>query len=255
MELVVTPLLIIKTGDTLDTVKQAHGDFHRMFEDQVRSEHVATAVVEVHKGDRPEIPRSYAGVIITGSPHSVTDGQPWVDETAEWVRQAAKEGVPILGVCYGHQLLGYAFGAPVSQNPNGYEIGTVEVELTARGEEDPLFAGLAHHGALTVHAAHADVVLSLPKGATLLAKNELTPIQAFGIDEHVRAVQFHPEFTKGIAQKYVEGRGERVRANAAKHGRDPERTFHETLSNVGETPAGPEILKRFVKHFVLGGSK
>ena len=74
-------------------------------------------------------------VIVTGSPASVTEGLPWMERAAECLRRLVLAEVPVLGICFGHQLLGHALGGRVSANPRGREMGTVGVRLLA---SDPL---------------------------------------------------------------------------------------------------------------------
>src|SRR5581483_2365591 len=84
-------------------------------------------------GWRPPALADYAGLLVSGSPESVATPAPWMEEVAELVRVAAAGGRPVLGVCFGHQLLGYAFGARVVRNPRGWELGTQEIALTEAG--------------------------------------------------------------------------------------------------------------------------
>ncbi|MCB9553850.1 MAG: hypothetical protein H6705_18600 [Myxococcales bacterium] len=77
---------------------------------------------------------AFDGLIVTGSPHSVHDHAPWSLRATTWLRAAVDAGVPTLAVCYGHQMLGEAYGGVVGKNPNGREIGTTAVELY---DDDP----------------------------------------------------------------------------------------------------------------------
>jgi GMP synthase (glutamine-hydrolysing) len=103
----------------------------------------------------------------------------------------ASERIPVLGVCFGHQLLAWRLGAAVHQNPRGKELGTVSVAVSSRGQTDPLFDELPSQ--LEVQATHEDEVRELPPGARLLAGNATSAVQAFGYGKKLRAVQFHPE--------------------------------------------------------------
>src|SRR3546814_4405831 len=72
----------------------------------------------------------------------VTERRDWSEATAAWLREAAHAGVPVFGICYGHQLLAHALGGEVGDNPNGRKMGTVAVDLLPAAADDPLFAGL-----------------------------------------------------------------------------------------------------------------
>jgi GMP synthase (glutamine-hydrolysing) len=103
---------------------------------------------------------------------------------------------PVLGVCFGHQLLGRGLGGEVRQHPAGWEVGTCKVKLTDAGLESPLFAGFDPE--FDVIESHRDAVFTLPAGARLLATNAHTPIQAFSVEDRFFGVQFHPEMNGEI---------------------------------------------------------
>ena len=83
-----------------------------------------------------------AGIVITGSPSMVSARLDWSERTAYWLRRAVPTGLPVLGVCYGHQLLAHALGGHVGLNPAGRQIGTVTAQLIDGHKEDPLFGHL-----------------------------------------------------------------------------------------------------------------
>src|SRR5688572_21533998 len=89
-----------------------------------------------HPRDRPagrlQAPPSregFAGTIVTGSGAMVTDRHEWSERSAQWLRDAAHDGMPLLGICYGHQLIAHALGGEVDYHPAGREMGTVQLEL------------------------------------------------------------------------------------------------------------------------------
>lgn len=130
--------------------------------------------------------QSFDGVIISGSQSSVYDDhRPWIQELSRWVDGAIADGFPILGVCWGHQLLAQILGGTV--RGGSYELGYVEVTQEV---DDPIWDGIPNP--FTVFATHSDHVVEMPSEAQLLASNE-TGVQAFR-HEQVYAVQFHPEY-------------------------------------------------------------
>jgi GMP synthase (glutamine-hydrolysing) len=149
------------------------------------------------------------GVIISGSPRDAWSDTPDVLQMLEFVQRTVSRGQPVLGVCFGHQLLARGLGADVRRNPAGWEVGARKVELTAAGMENPLFAGF--DAEFEVIESHRDAVLTLPVGAKLLATNEHTRIQAFSVDERFFGVQFHPEMDGEILRHVWTERRERVR--------------------------------------------
>ncbi len=223
-------LLIVQTGTT-----QLHGDYPRWFERALGFE---MPVVRAHAGERlvPALDRVRPqGIIVTGSPLSVIERAPWMEELGADLLGAGARGTPVLGVCFGHQLLGRAAGGDVVLNPAGREIGTVRVELTEAGLEDPLFSW-ANGRDIEVQATHMDAVDPLPEGATVLAWNENTAAQAFRLSETVAGVQFHPELWAEAMRDLIFSREERIAAE----GMNPA----EIAGRVREVQAG-KVLEAF----------
>lgn len=107
------------------------------------------------------------------------------------IRTAAKNEIPILGICLGHQLLAYISGSKIIKSPKQKEIGAVDIFLSEHGKKDILFSGVP--AIFLAQQGHGDCVLSLPKKATLMAESKKCKIQAFKIRNNIYGVQFHPE--------------------------------------------------------------
>jgi GMP synthase (glutamine-hydrolysing) len=150
-----------------------------------------------------ELPPDFAfdGVVVTGSRSSVYWDEPWIDGLVDWVAEAADRGLPILGVCYGHQVLAEALGGRV-EAMDDIEIGYREISPTAAADGDPLLDGL--DDPFTAFETHSDRVAELPPGATLLAEND-RGVQAFRRDD-CWGVQFHPEYDQESAARVTEGK-------------------------------------------------
>lgn len=198
-------LLIIQTGTVAEPVRKTRGDYPSWFMRELGFE---TPVVRAHEGEKLGDVR-FDGIIVTGSPLSVTERAPWMDELGQRLLELGRKGTPVLGVCFGHQLLARAAGGDVALNPRGREIGSVTVQLTAAGAKDPLFTW-ARQPVVECQATHVDAVEPLPPGATLLAGNENTPVQAYRLSETVAGVQFHPEIDAGTMRDIIASRAERL---------------------------------------------
>ena len=178
-----------------------------------------------------------AGVMVTGSHTMVTERQPWSERAAEWLRVAVERRVPVLGICYGHQLLAHAHGGEVGDNPRGREFGTVQVELEEAGRADELLGELPP--VFPAHQGHTQSVLRLPRGAVRLAANHRDANQAFRIGACAWGVQFHPEFDAEIIREYVD----HYRGLLAAEGQDPGKLG----DSARDVPFGTELLRRFVR--------
>jgi len=142
--------------------------------------------------------QSFDGVIISGSQSSVyDDDRPWIRRLSQWIEGAIADELPLLGVCWGHQLLAQVLGGTVKGG--SYELGYVQVR---QEEPDPIWANIPNP--FTVFATHSDHVVELPPDATLLASNE-TGVQAFRRDR-VYAVQFHPEYDRRTALSMIDSK-------------------------------------------------
>jgi GMP synthase (glutamine-hydrolysing) len=213
-------ILVVQTGTAAKDLVAKHGDYPKWFEQALGAK---LRVVRAHEGERlGDLPAKTKAIIVSGSPLSLTAPEPWMDELGDRLLRLGAAGVPVLGICFGHQLLGRASGSTVVRNPKGREIGTVRVQLTPEGRNDPLFSW-SQQGELAVQETHLDVVDCVPAGARLLASNEACATQAFRLSETVAAVQFHPEITPEIMRDLIDTRADAIRAD----GGDPVRLRRE----------------------------
>lgn len=223
-------VLLIKAGTAEPEIAADFGDYDAWFEATLDDGAQRCDVVEAWQGET--LPRAslYGGLVITGSPCSVRDEAPWMDGLARWALAAAAAGVPVLGVCFGHQLLGEALGGRVEKNPGGGEHGSVFVELTEEGRRDPLFEGL--NPRIEVLSSHDDAVVTAPKdqGVRRLAGNPSAAWQAFAAGPNLRAVQFHPEFPPEALRQLMRLRGQ--------------------TGEVRPSPQGAQVLRNWDRHWV-----
>ncbi len=194
-------------------------------------------VVDVRNGETLPSSEHLSGVVVSGSHDDVTDHHEWNERVARWLPEVVQQGIPTLGICFGHQLLAYALGGKVADNPRGKEFGTTETFLEPLAQRDTLLEGF--ESPLTVHVSHRQSVVELPPGARLLAANEKDPHHAFACGDRAWGVQFHPEFDAEIARAYVRRNEKGLKAE----GQDPTRL----LAACRETTAGPRLLRRFAE--------
>ncbi len=231
------PFLILETGQPVASMRR-HGGFPHWIRVAAGLSRDEAVVVDVEHGAPLPSREGFAGVIVTGSGAMVTDRLAWSEATADWLREAAHAGLPLLGICYGHQLIAHALGGEVGWHPDGREMGTVEIERLAPSNDDPLFAGLPERFA--AQATHLQSVLRIPEGATLLARSDHDPVHAFRWGDAVWGLQFHPEFSATHMQGYVRAR----RIAMQREGLCPD----TARRGVRATPHARRVLQRFVRH-------
>jgi len=230
------PFLIIKAGETLPHLFQRRGDFEDWIMAPLEKTHNTFSIVAAYKENLPSDPSDFSGIIITGSHAMVTDRETWSEQIAAWIPRVIKAGIPMLGICYGHQLLAHAMGGVVGSFPAGVEMGTIQITLTDKAGQDPLFKGMPK--SIKAHASHSQSVLQLPPGATRLAYGENEPHHAFVLGSCAWGVQFHPEFDADIMKAYVQAFADLMKH----HGQDPD----TVAKNIIETPDSMLMLNRFV---------
>ena len=140
----------------------------------------------------------FDAVVVTGSRASVYWDRDWIRPLVDYVADASDRGLPILGVCYGHQVLAAALGGRV-ESMGEYEIGYRTITQTA---EDELLAGIDTE--FTAFTTHSDAVTELPPDAALLAEND-HGVHAFRCG-HAWGVQFHPEYDRDTAIEVTKGK-------------------------------------------------
>jgi GMP synthase (glutamine-hydrolysing) len=149
----------------------------------------------------PEQPQQYQAILVMGGPMGVYDEAeyPFLRAEHDFLQRAIAQGVPLLGICLGSQLLAKALGARVYRNPHK-EIGWYTVDLTPAGCTDPLFAGV--ESPLLVFQWHGDA-FDLPPGATALASSPLCTHQAFRYSDRVYGCLFHLEVTPEMIHTWM----------------------------------------------------
>jgi GMP synthase (glutamine-hydrolysing) len=229
-------LLIIKTGYAIKGVPPELGDFEHWTASAagLALDHCTT--VTVIDGEQLPAPAACSGIVITGSAAMVSDRLPWSEYTAQWLLQAMQHGVPILGICYGHQLLAHALGGHVDYHPRGREMGTTRIHCAPAAATDELFSALPP--SFDAHVTHMQSVLRVPPGSEVLASNAFEAHHAVRFKPRVWGLQFHPEFTPEAMSHYV-----RLRSDALRNeGTNPE----HMLAAVTHTPESETLLRRFV---------
>jgi GMP synthase (glutamine-hydrolysing) len=227
------PILLIKTGGTIEEIRPGSGDLEDWFARDMELDEFLQ--VDVFRNQELPEPVAAAGIVITGSAAMVSEKEDWSERTAAWLRGAIAQKVPVLGICYGHQLLAHALGGKVGPNPKGRQIGTVATRLLANAAHDPLLGQLP--ASFPAQTTHQEVVLEVPPGAVRLAASPGDDNFAIRFVDRAWGLQFHPEFSAPVMSEYIQYRSSVLESE----GLDPEQLQRE----VHDTPEARSVLTVF----------
>lgn len=234
-------IAIIQTGQAIPSVLEKYGDFNEWF---IQGMHIDKTLTKTYRVfEQLTFPKleNIAGIIVTGSGAMVTEKLDWSEATISWLKQLLDKDIPILGICYGHQLLAKALGGTVDWNPNGRQIGQVNVSLISGMQNDSLFTSLANSNSncLKFIATHQQSVTHLPDSVTVLGSTSLDPNHAFRYESHIWGLQFHPEFTANIIKGYIQARSN----DLINEGLNPKKL----MTRIKHITNGEALLQQFAK--------
>ena len=156
-------------------------------------------VIESYKGE-VYVPKRGDILIISGSNQSVRSMDPWMKDLERSIIKSMNLNIPILGICFGHQILAHTFGADIVKNQRGREIGSCIINLNKEGKESTLFSGLSD--TFYAYETHEDIVINNKAKLIELAHNDYG-LQAFKVNNFHYGVQFHPEFNMELMDIFI----------------------------------------------------
>ncbi|KAL4784226.1 class I glutamine amidotransferase-like protein [Aspergillus varians] len=173
-------------------------------------------------------------VLLTGSKHNSFEDDPWILKLVEFTKKAiADPRVKLLGICFGHQIIGRAMGVEVGRNSAGWEIAVCEVRLSEKGRE------LFGVETLKIQQMHRDIVFAHPDGVVPLGASPTCEVQGMYKEGKFITVQGHPEFREDIVTEVV-----RLRAEAGVFDKEQ---AEDALSRAGKPHDGIAIGVAFLK--------
>ena len=188
---------ILQTDAVLPRFQPDHGDypgmFMALFDAAGGDRALAYQVIDAQASAFPS-PNQCDCYVITGSRHSVYDDLPWIARLATFVETALDAGKPVVGICFGHQLMAHFFGGRTAK-ASGWAVGVHASELLVT---EPWLAPAVD--AFSLLSSHQDQVTELPPGARLIASNDFCPLAGFTHGDQVLTFQGHPEFRKAYSK-------------------------------------------------------
>ncbi|KAL4887631.1 class I glutamine amidotransferase-like protein [Aspergillus karnatakaensis] len=141
----------------------------------------------------------FDAVLLTGSKHNSFEDHAWILKLVEFTQKAlAHPRVKLLGICFGHQIIGRALGVEVGRNSAGWEIAVCDVDLTQKGRE------IFGVDKLKIQQMHRDIVYTYPRDVTSLGSSPRCEVQGMYKEGKFITVQGHPEFSGDIMTEILE---------------------------------------------------
>ncbi len=199
-------LLIVGHVDPKST--HIGGDYPELFSKLFAGHHLELVRYDLDLGAFPDRVNECDGWLCSPSRLSVYDDAPWIADAEALHREFIAREIPYVGVCFGHQLLAQALGAPVTRSAGGWGVG-VQRYAVSRQET---WMGAKAPEAFALLASHQDQVMELPADASLLftAESGYCPIAGMTVGDRAWTIQAHPEFTAPLADHLLAGRIELI---------------------------------------------
>lgn len=228
---------ILQTGSVPPELADRHGAYADMFRRLLQSADPGFTVENWNINEESRIPASpfdAEGWLITGSKHGVYEDHPWIEPLKDFLRDAHAAAVPIVGICFGHQILAEALGGKVVKSDRGWGCGVHRYRVT-----DPAPWMPDAPDTIAVHAMHQDQVVALPPGAQVLAETPFCPFAALAYGDTAFSMQPHPEFDAEFERDIVTVRRGSV---------IPEQIADEALASL-DTGVDADIVGRWITRF------
>lgn len=232
-------LTIIQTGEVPEPLRGQFGPYRRMFEAMfdATGQGFTYDMVPVSDGAPMPDPQSLDAIVITGSAAGVYDDLPWLNPLRAFIRASYAQQTPMLGVCFGHQIMADALGGDVRKSEKGWGLGRHTYGVKAR----PDFMRTAP-AALAVACSHQDQVITPPRDAEVILASDFTPNAGLAYRNGAAlSFQAHPEF----ADEYTLALAE------LRRGKAPDNVVDRAIASVA-TPSNSGDVASYIGQFFKG---
>lgn len=222
---------ILQTGESPDALRE-QGDYPDFFETLLTGKGLTFRRWAVLRNEFPASVAECDGWLITGSRFGAYEDHAWIPPLEDFIRAAYSAHVPVVGVCFGHQIIAQAMGGKVEKYAGGWSVGPTEYDFGDR--------------TYTLNAWHQDQVVKKPDAATVLASTSFCDNAALLYDDRMFTVQPHPEFRKEFMEGLIKYRGP---------GLVPDATLADAKARIDTPLDSPSMADRIADFFLTHQAK
>ncbi|MDX1692982.1 MAG: amidotransferase [Ketobacteraceae bacterium] len=230
---------ILEADHVVEHLRVVHGSYPEMFTGLLQGvdPDIVCDSFAVIDGEYPGDLRGYDGFLITGSRYSAYDSETWVAKLIAYVKNLYKARKPLVGICFGHQIIAQALDGAVERARQGWAVGASKSRLYYRPQ---WMKSLPANNEFTLLVSHQDQVVKLPKHAALLAGSSFCPNAMYQLGETILTFQGHPEFSKAYCLGLMDMR----------RGQLGEAVYKEGVKSLNET-SDSDLIARWIVEFFL----
>ncbi len=185
---------ILTTGYPPEDTIDKHGSYANAFERLLEGHGFQFANWNCLEGEFPETANDAEGWLITGSKFGAYEDLPWISTLEDFIRNVYSKDIPIVGICFGHQVIAQALGGKVEKFDGGWSVGRVEYKLDGHTDAVPLYAW------------HQDQVIEIPEDARVIGSTPFCKNAALAYGDKAYSIQPHPEFSKNFFEELFAAR-------------------------------------------------
>lgn len=184
---------ILQTGHAPDELRPTTGDFADLFQRLLGGNGFGFVVYNVVDMEFPQAVSDCDGWLITGSKHGAYEDHPFIPPLETLIRDIYAADLPLVGICFGHQIIAQALGGKVAKFDGGWAVGRQQYRINGQ--------------AYALNAWHQDQVVTRPDDATVVGSNDFCTNAALVYGNRIFTVQPHPEFDTPVIDGLLKYRG------------------------------------------------
>lgn len=187
---------ILQCGRSPKVFRDNLGDFDSMFQNLLTGRDFLFSSWHVEGMEFPNSVHDADGWLLTGSRHGVYEDQPFIAPLEDFIRRSYDAAVPMVGICFGHQIIAQALGGTVIKSPHGWVVGTQDYDVEG--------------GKIALNAWHQDQVVTLPPHARVIGSNPVCDYAMLAYQDRAMTIQAHPEFDDDVISALIEHRSKGI---------------------------------------------